>query len=423
MRTKSIFAALLAAGVCIAGCDKTIPVESVALDKTEHTMAVGESFTLSATISPADADNPAVVWSSSNPSVATVDDNGTVKALVAGETTVKAAVDGKTAACAVTVIVPVESISLSESEYSLTIGGSFTLTATVSPADATDSKVEWTSSDAAVATVDGEGVVTALALGETEVTATAGGKTAACKVSVVVPVPAIGDYYYGDGSYSANLDPGKKVIGIVYWVGDPSSDDAMMRKDHPECTHGLVVCFDQYQESWQFRASGVAAWMESNLPDYVTIRAEKDGSNGNLLNKKLGYNNTKALLLFNEDPANSLNRSQSMDALLGFREEVPAPEGTSDWYLPSPKELSLLCLGEYDGDIYKISGQNEPVIAERLNEKLALVEDASLLEAMFYWSSTEYSNGSAYNMYFGNCNMSYSSKRNAAWYSRWILAF
>jgi uncharacterized protein YjdB len=130
-----------------------------------------------------------VVWASSDNSVATVS-NGKVTAVKAGTTTIKATCGGKTAECAVTVIVPVSSITLDKTVLSLTVGESATLSATVKPDNATDKNVVWTSSDNSVATVS-NGKVTAVKAGTATVKATCGGKTAECAVTVTVPTGSI----------------------------------------------------------------------------------------------------------------------------------------------------------------------------------------------------------------------------------------
>lgn len=87
-----------------------VPVTSVTLDKTSLTLDVGGSDTLTATVKPDDASNKAVTWSTSNEKVATVDQNGNVKAVGAGKATITAAASdgsGKTATCEVTVNGPV----------------------------------------------------------------------------------------------------------------------------------------------------------------------------------------------------------------------------------------------------------------------------------------------------------------------------
>ena len=82
-------------------------------------------------------------------------------------------------------VVPVESVSLDKTELKLAKGGNAKLTATVLPADATDKTVTWTTSNDKVATVAADGTVTAVGEGTAVITATAGGKTAQCTVTVV----------------------------------------------------------------------------------------------------------------------------------------------------------------------------------------------------------------------------------------------
>lgn len=79
--------------------------------------------------------------------------------------------------------VEVTALTLSKTSITLNVGGSETLTATVTPDNATDKKVNWTSSNTSVAKVV-NGVVTAVAPGEATITATAGGKSATCKVTI-----------------------------------------------------------------------------------------------------------------------------------------------------------------------------------------------------------------------------------------------
>ena len=171
-------------GSCIAECKVTITVsaESVTLDKTSLSLAIGESATLTATVKPDDATDKTVAWSSSDESVAKVD-NGKVTAVKSGKATVTAKCGVKTAECAVTVTVPVSSITLDKTTLSLVIGESFTLTATVKPDDATDKTVTWSSSDESVARVD-NGKVTAVNAGQAKISAAVGNITTSCNVVV-----------------------------------------------------------------------------------------------------------------------------------------------------------------------------------------------------------------------------------------------
>ena len=169
----------------------TVDVEKVSLNKSATTLTEGESETLTATITPSNATGDKTVkWSSSNEAVATVDSNGKVTAKKAGTAVITAtSSNGKTAGCTVTVKqkeIAITGISLNKSTTSLTEGESETLTATITPSNATgDKTVKWSSSNEAVATVDSNGKVTAKKAGTAVITATSSnGKTAGCTVTV-----------------------------------------------------------------------------------------------------------------------------------------------------------------------------------------------------------------------------------------------
>ena len=166
----------------------TVPVTGVSLDKTTMTLSgINSTGKLTATITPSNASNTNVTWSSSNTAVATVS-NGTVTAKGAGTATITVTTaDGsKTATCTVTVTIPVTSISLNKTTLSLTIGASETLTATIAPTTATNKNVTWSSSNTAVATVDANGKVSAVSAGSATITVTTvdGSKKATCTVTV-----------------------------------------------------------------------------------------------------------------------------------------------------------------------------------------------------------------------------------------------
>ena len=168
-----------------------VSVQSVSLNTTSLSLTEGETQTLTATVSPSNATNNYVLWSSSNTSVATVSSSGIVTAEKAGSATitVKTNDGGKTATCSVTVkaaTVPVAGVSLNTTSLSLTEGETQTLTATVSPSNATDKSVTWSSNNTSVATVSSTGVVTAKSVGSAIITVTTkdGSKTATCSVTV-----------------------------------------------------------------------------------------------------------------------------------------------------------------------------------------------------------------------------------------------
>ena len=168
-----------------------VSVTGVTLNKATITLLVGGSETLTATVAPKDAANKKVAWKSSDAAVATVDANGKVTGVKAGEATITVTTEdgGKTATCKVTVSdkeIDVTGVTLNKTVLSLETGASETLTATVTPEDATNKNVTWKSSDESVATVDASGKVTGVKAGEATITVTTedGGKTATCKVTV-----------------------------------------------------------------------------------------------------------------------------------------------------------------------------------------------------------------------------------------------
>ena len=171
----------------------SVSVTGVTLNKTSTELTVGQSETLTAAVEPSNATNKNVTWSSSAESVATVED-GKVTAVGAGEATITVTTEdgNKTATCAVTVAaatVPVTGVTLSqtqESLYSNRTPNTLTLTATVAPDNATNKAVTWSTSNSTVATVDANGLITAVAPGTAAITVTTtdGSFTATCTVTV-----------------------------------------------------------------------------------------------------------------------------------------------------------------------------------------------------------------------------------------------
>ena len=178
---------------CKVTVTNPITVTGVSLNKTELKLYVGKSDTLTATVSPADATDKTVTWSSSDKDIATVE-KGKVTAKKAGTVTITATThNGKKATCKVTVSnIAVTGISLNKTELKLYTGQSETLTATISPVDATNKTVTWTSSDTSVATVE-KGKGTAKKAGTVTITAKSNnGKTATCKVTITANVVVTG---------------------------------------------------------------------------------------------------------------------------------------------------------------------------------------------------------------------------------------
>ncbi len=177
--------------ICIVTVkDPVIDVSGIELDKSSVTLEKGKTATIKATISPENATNKNVIWSSSNTSAVTVN-NGTITAVAAGTATVTAKSDnGKSASCTVIVknpVVEVTNVTLNKTSLNIEKGKSYTLTASVAPANATSKTIIWTTSNRNVITVSG-GKLTAVSAGTAIITAKSNnGKTARCTVTVKNP--------------------------------------------------------------------------------------------------------------------------------------------------------------------------------------------------------------------------------------------
>ena len=195
----------------------TVAVTGVSLNKTSLSFTgTGSTQTLTATVSPSNATNKAVTWSSSNTSVATVS-NGVVKAVGFGTATITAkSNNGKTASCKVTVnpIQPTGIKATPETSTLYGLNGTVKLTANVMPSNATNKAVTWSSSNTSVATVS-NGVVKAVGFGTATITAKSNnGKTASCTVNVkkeevtaltIATQPTKTSYSVGDTLSTAGL--------------------------------------------------------------------------------------------------------------------------------------------------------------------------------------------------------------------------
>lgn len=145
---------------------KAIKMDDIALETNGHT-----SETVAYTLEPADTTEDDVTLSVADESIAKLEGNKLV-AVSDGTTKITATSGIVKTSAKVTVTTKVEQITLNKTEGTLTVGNSVTVTATVTPDNATNATVNWTSSDETVATVDSNGKVTAVAAGSATITAT-----------------------------------------------------------------------------------------------------------------------------------------------------------------------------------------------------------------------------------------------------------
>lgn len=272
----------------------------------------------------------------------------------------------------------------------------------------------------------------------------------------------IGDYYYSDGKSSDGgyrkytddsfvvldikpvlTDPStgaeRTCIGIVYWVGDITGEDPLLKRDKPNCTHGLVVSLwdmsapdnGEIEMTWTYGGyEWVNVWLANAQWSGDNTRPE-DFNSIQVTDKMQGYANTIALKEYNKYVKNGSGdgygkdgnkRVKPVKGLDAFETDHPSPSSSSGWYWPSVEELKYVCWGQgnekgeagkkmLDTQIKKVSGSN--------------VFDKGL---DYFWSSTEYSGDSgnaAWNVRFNHLGiLSYTGRKsNSSYRVRPLLAF
>lgn len=269
----------------------SVAVSGVSVNKSALTLDEGLSEYLTVTIAPVNATNKKITWTSSNNAVATVEGNGNVTAHKAGNVTITVTTEdgNKTATCNVTVnavIVVATDVSLDKTSISLVQGNSRTLTATITPVNATNKKVEWQSSNNAIATVDSNGKVTAVNAGTATITVTTedGNMTATCSVKVFDATSAFTD----------------------------SRDDNV----------------------YSFVTIGEQVWMSENLKYLPSVVGRTTDSNNDPYHYVSGYNGTDA------SEAKATSNYETYGVLYNWPAATNAcPSG---WHLPSDAEWTQL---------------------------------------------------------------------------------
>ena len=166
------YAQTYASGKGIKYVTQDIHAISVSLDITEKTTERYDDFQLTATIAPLNFTG-AVVWTSSNEEVATVSDTGYVEICGVGTAVITVTAGNVKAACKITVPQLIDWIEFDEDEIELKAGETYQLKPYISPSDATNKKLKYTSSDTKVAEVSASGLVTAKSEGEAKIRAAA----------------------------------------------------------------------------------------------------------------------------------------------------------------------------------------------------------------------------------------------------------
>ena len=421
---KALFAALCCL-LAVSACKKDeqeVHVTGVSVSPATLSLVEGTSDQLRATVTPSDAANKSVSWTSSATAIATVDNTGKVTAVSAGTATitVKTADGGKTATCAVTVttkVIPVTGISIEEGATAeVEEGKTVALTAKVQPDNATDKTVTWTSSNKAIATV-ADGVVTGVAAGQAVITAKAGDKEATCTVTVKRPEPVdgksmkevtaddLGKLIGLDGkvypSILSAVASGTVASAVIVYVGSETAEGSF--------THGLAMSMRDAVSS-----SGYTFNWKTSSGNYDNPQYSSD-LHSLLAYKESGYSLTKGR---GESPWQAFAAAKNNTIHDRYGITAAAPEGTSGWFLPSmfqwqqaihamtgkTKELSL-----YDA--------NPDYVNDKVNAKI--VDPEAFLTKNCYASSSEFND--TYNWHFDFQDG--IARRNAKWCDYYVRAF
>ncbi|PJI09331.1 MULTISPECIES: Ig-like domain-containing protein [Clostridium] len=206
----------------------------ITLNKTTDSLTLGQTGNtdqLTAKVTPDDTTNKAVKWTSSDKSIATVDENGKITAVKEGTATITATTqDGSNLSSSCTVTVAgATTISLNKTSDLIDIGGNDTLTATVNPANI---GVTWSSSDSSIATVDANGNVKGISAGTAVITvATADGKKVSCTVTVKDQEPSKSKLtlYMNDKTIREFYLTQDEIDAFIDWYNSKSAGDVTVQ--------------------------------------------------------------------------------------------------------------------------------------------------------------------------------------------------
>ena len=249
-----------------------------------------------------------------------------------------------------------------------------------------------------------------------------------------------GDFFMKDGTLLGKDEtptPAQQAacIGIVYWVGDITGEDPLLKRDKPGCIHGLVVSLwdmpgpdnsDEVTMTWTYGDSEfVNDWLGSD----VTWTERPDGFTSiQIDNKMQGYANTIALKEYNKYVESKSEdgygpegnkRVKPVKGLDAFERAHPSPSNSSGWYWPSMYELKYVCWGQ-GNDKQSTTGK------DMLNPQIEKVSGSNVFRGVDYWSSTEISNYSnnAWFVRFGSGRVNNNGIKNySAYRVRPLLAF
>lgn len=261
-----------------------VPVQSIVADNV--TVEQLQTVAIGATVEPADATLPEITYVSADEEIATVDKNGVVTGVAEGSTTITMTADGVTASIAVEVTAPAivpESISVEPTELSLQLGGKTTdkLIATVLPEEA-NQEVSFASGDEGVVTVDSEGNVTAVGIGETSITITSSissDVTTTVDVTVSaaeVPTNISDEIVEGKDYWLRNAATGKYLGGANNWSTRASLIEHGIPFKAAKAAEG-VYTLDSYTDNGNNRHFLAGEWIDGAATN-ITFTKNDNGT-------------------------------------------------------------------------------------------------------------------------------------------------
>jgi len=390
-------------------------------------MTVGSAETgtaiLTADVDPAYASDKTVFWLTSNKNVATVDDHGKVTAVGSGEAKITATAGGKTATCTVKVDVPATGVSISGAD-AINAGSRYTgqLTATVTPATATDASVTWSSSAPDVLSVDANGKVSLVALpaSTTDVTITATSNAdASVKGSIVI---SVSDPSVALASASVGMVIGKNgkaynTVALANTYSSAAAIIAYMGNGEANSSYNTGLAISLADVSGEKRWKSYQGGNCTAQNDFNTIISDLNG-----------LSHTATLV-------SAEHRDHGHDAALaadGYTSTTATPVGCSKWFLPTIGQWKLMVEAmcgstglTYNSsqDIFKAAEFNKKIrAAYGVSEGTSCAGD---VKTNSYWSSVEssgYGDIYAWVMFFRD-GEAYISRKNNTGYVRPVLAF
>lgn len=290
---------------------KEVALDSIKLDKTSMNGVIGDTEKLTVSYNPTNTTvDKTVAWTTSNEKVATVDANGNVSMIGAGEAIITATVAGKTATCNVNVKsneIALENIVLDKNELTLDVTESSKLTVSYNPTNTTvDKTVAWTSSNEEIVVVDANGNITAVSTGKATITATVASKTATCEVTVKGKEVVVESIKLDKEKATAKKDETLQLTATVKASGEVkviwmSSDESVATVDE----NGKVTMIGTGEVTITAKARDKSATC------VITVEADDDGNvdnnGGNADNNDSNTDNNSGNIGNNGNDGNSGN--------------------------------------------------------------------------------------------------------------------